>query len=686
MSKYLLEIGTEELPYRFIPSAIKQLENLFGVFLSENKVGYSDINVYATPRRLAVIIDGLEKSSPDEVKIVKGPVKRVAYDESGNLSKAGLGFANKNGVSPEDLYIEDDYLHAKILIKGKSIIELLQQNVPALVLKLQGSHFMRWADNDQKFSRPIRWIVSILDKDEVKIKIIDKESSNISRGHRFAQQSVIIGHPDDYVELMRNCCVIVDQNERRQRIIEKAKEEAEKFGAEPYYTDDLLDEVTFITEYPVPAVCDFSEEYLKLPEELVVTVMAVHQRYFALYKDGKLINKFITMTNYLGDEFENIKAGNVRVIKARLDDAVFFFNEDTKKPLESYVEDLKGITFQKGMGSMYDKAQRLVSLSRTICNQLGIVDSRTIERTALLCKADLTTNLVFEFTELQGYIGADYARVSGELDAVCEGIKEHYFPLNAESDTAKTIEGQVVGIADKIDTIAAVFAEGKKPTGSSDPLGVRRAALGIIRTVLANNLNINLTKLVDETLLNLPVQFEGGSIVDKLKKAADDCVGRVSGKVSEEINDFIIQRLIIYLSDKYSKNVLEACAVNKNPLENLADYIERVKVISTLNCPPMLESANRVARLLKEPVFAQVNKNLFNLPAENMLLEQINTVCAKDNYAEYLKQLEEINPSVEKFFNDVLVMDKDEKIKQNRLALLALLKQKYDYICDFCKL
>lgn len=686
MSKYLLEIGTEELPYRFIPSAIKQLENLFGVFLSENKVGYSDIKVYATPRRLAVIIDGLEKSSPDEVKIVKGPVKRVAYDESGNLSKAGLGFANKNGVSPEDLYIEDDYLHAKILIKGKSIIELLQQNVPALVLKLQGSHFMRWADNDQKFSRPIRWIVSILDKDEVKIKIIDKESSNISRGHRFAQQNVIIGHPDDYVELMRNCCVIVDQNERRQRIIEKAKEEAEKFGAEPYYTDDLLDEVTFITEYPVPAVCDFSEEYLKLPEELVVTVMAVHQRYFALYKDGKLINKFITMTNYLGDEFENIKAGNVRVIKARLDDAVFFFNEDTKKPLESYVEDLKGITFQKGMGSMYDKAQRLVSLSRTICNQLGIVDSRTIERTALLCKADLTTNLVFEFTELQGYIGADYARVSGELDAVCEGIKEHYFPLNAESDTAKTIEGQVVGISDKIDTIAAVFAEGKKPTGSSDPLGVRRAALGIIRTVLANNLNINLTKLIDETLLNLPVQFEGGSIVDKLKKAADDCVGRVSGKVSEEINDFIIQRLIIYLSDKYSKNVLEACAVNKNPLENLADYIERVKVISTLNCPPMLESANRVARLLKEPVFAQVNKNLFNLPAENMLLEQINTVCAKDNYAEYLKQLEEINPSVEKFFNDVLVMDKDEKIKQNRLALLALLKQKYDYICDFCKL
>lgn len=685
MSKYLLEIGTEELPYRFIPSAVNQLKKLFEDFLNENKVGFSDVKVYATPRRLAVIVDGLESKSPDEVKVVKGPIKKVAYDENGNLSKAGLGFANKNGVLPEDLYIENDYVHAKIQIKGKSIVELLQENVPSLVLKLQGSHFMRWADNDEKFSRPIRWIVSILDKEEVKIKIIDKESSNVSRGHRFAQQSVVIGHPDDYVELMRNCCVIVDQNERRQRIIDRAKEEAAKYGAEPYYTEDLLEEVTYITEYPVPAVCDFSEEYLKLPEELVVTVMAVHQRYFALYKDGKLINKFITMTNYLGDEFENIKAGNVRVIKARLDDAVFFFNEDTKKPLEAYVEDLKGITFQKGMGSMFDKAQRLVSLSKTICAQLGISDSRTIERTALLCKADLTTNLVFEFTELQGYIGADYARVSGVVETVCEGIKEHYFPLNAESETAKGKEGQIVGIADKIDTIAAVFAEGKKPTGSSDPLGVRRAALGIIRTILANNLKIDLVQLIEETLLNLPVQFEGSSIVDKFKKAAGDCVGRVSGKVTAEINEFIVQRLIIFLSDEYPKNVLEACAANKNPLVDLTDYVERVKVVSTLDAPAMLESANRVSRLLKEPVSATVNRNLFNVPAENMLLEQINTVNAKD-YAQYLKQLEEINPSVEKFFNDVLVMDKDEKIKQNRLALLSLLKQKYDYICDFSKL
>lgn len=681
MSKYLLEVGCEELPYKFIPSAIQQLKTGFENFLNSNKVEFEDVKVYATPRRLAVIVSGLEKESKDEVKIVKGPIKKVAYDENGNLTKAGEGFCRKNGLNPEDLYIEDDYLHAKITIKGKSIVELIKENVPSIVLKLQGSHFMRWADNDEKFSRPIRWIVSILDREEVKIKIIDKESSNVTRGHRFAQQNVYINNPDDYVEIMRNCCVIVDQEERKQRIIDRAKEEAAKLGAVPYYTDDLLEEVTFITEYPVPAVCEFNPDYLRLPEELVVTVMAVHQRYFALYKEGKLINKFITMTNYLGDEFENIKAGNVRVIKARLDDAVFFFNEDTKKPLAGYVEDLKGITFQKGMGSMYDKAQRLIKLCR-----LMVGNNPSVERTALLAKADLTTNLVFEFTELQGFIGADYARVSGEPENVCEGIKEHYFPLNADGEIAATQEGQIVGIADKIDTICAVFAEGKKPTGSSDPLGVRRAALGIIRTILANNLKIDLTTLITETLLLLPVSTEGENLADKFKKAAGACISRVSGKVTDEIHEFFIQRLIIFLSEKYAKNVLEACAANKNPLTDLTDYIKRVEAVSKLNSEAVLESANRVLRILKEDSKKSVNKNLFKEPAENMLLSQIETVSDDLDYEAYLKQLEEINPSVEKFFNDVLVMDKDENVKENRLALLTLLKKKYNHLADFSKL
>jgi glycyl-tRNA synthetase beta chain len=659
MSKYLLELGTEELPYRFIPMAAEQLQRGFENFFNNNKINFEKIDVYATPRRLAVIVSGLDAESKDEEKIVKGPLKTAAYDENGNLTPAGAGFCKKNNVEPSDLFVQDNYLHARIVIKAVSMVDLLKSNVPLIVSKLQGPHFMRWADNEEKFSRPVRWVVSILDREEVKIKIIDKVSSNISRGHRFAQQKVVIGHPDDYVETMRNACVIVDQNERRQLIIDKTKSEAAKIGAEPYYTDDLPEEVTFLTEYPAPVICEFDPKYLDLPEEVTVTVMAVHQRYFALYKDGKLINKFITMTNYIGDEFENIKAGNLRVIKARLDDAVFFYNENTKKPLADYVEDLKGITFQKGMGSMYDKTQRLIELSRYIADGESLP---LVQRTALLAKADLTTSLVFEFTELQGVIGADYARVSGEDERVVMGIKEHYFPLNAESETAGGIEGQIAGIADKIDNICAVFADGKKPTGSSDPLGVRRAALGIIRTVIDRSLKLNIYKLIEKSLELLPVKKD----------------------VSAEVSEFFVQRLIIFLEGTYKRNVLEACA--SNPLADLNDYLERVKVVSGITNKQLLESANRVSKLLKEEINVTVNTSLFKEDAESMLYEKISGIHKHADYKRYLAELEMVNPVVVKFFEDVLVMDQDEKVKNNRLALLEMLKEKYGYLADFSKL
>lgn len=662
MSKYLLEVGTEELPYKFIPSAIEQLNKGFTTFLNDNKVKFSDVKVYATPRRLAVIVDGLENKTEDEEKIVKGPIAKVAFDEAGNLTKAGEGFARKNNLSKEDLYVEDNYVHAKIVIKGKPIAELLQENVPSIFMKLQGSHFMRWGYNDEKFSRPIKWIVSILDENEVKIKIIDKESSNHSRGHRFSTQDILIKHPDNYVEEMKKAHVIVDQAERKQIIVEKAKEEAAKLGAVPYYTDDLLEEVTFITEYPVPAVCEFDPVYLDIPEEVTVTVMAVHQRYFALHKDGKLINKFITMTNYIGDEFKNIKAGNVRVIKARLDDAVFFFKEDTKKPLVDYVEALKGVTFQKGMGTMFDKTQRLIKLSNAIAGDLN-VPTKDVERTALLCKADLTTNLVFEFTELQGFIGADYARVSKEDDKVVQGIKEHYFPLNAESETAKGIEGQIVGIADKIDTVCAVFAAGKKPTGSSDPLGVRRAALGVIKTILDGELKIDVDKYIKEALKLLPVQR--------------DC--------ADEVNEFFVQRMIIFLAEKYNKNVLEACS-KKNPLKDIADYVQRVQVVSEMNSPQLNENANRVIRILKDSTGENVNEKYFVEPIEKILYNAINNIDENVNYNKYLEELESLNSTVSKFFEDVLVMDKDKNVKNNRIALLSLLKGKYEHLTDFSKI
>ncbi len=663
MSTYLLEVGTEELPYKFIPQAIEQLNQGFSKFLEDNKVKFDDIKVYATPRRLAVLVYGLDNNTSDEEKIVKGPIAKIAYDENGNLTKAGEGFAKKNGVETSDLYVEDNYVHAKIVVKGKNIKDLLAENVPSIFMKLQGAHFMRWGYNDEKFSRPIKWIVSILDSEEVKIKIIDKESGKISRGHRFSPiKEIEIDKPENYIDLMRKVYVIVNQDERKDLIVKLAKEEAQKIGAVPYYTDDLLEEVTFITEYPVPALCEFDEKFLSIPEEVTVTVMAVHQRYFALHKDGKLINKFITMTNYIGKEFKNIQDGNVRVIKARLDDAVFFFGEDTKKPLVDYVEALKGVTFQKGMGSMYDKTQRLISLSKSIASDLG-VNSENIERTALLCKADLTTNLVFEFTELQGFIGADYARVSGENDAVVNGIKEHYFPLNAESETAKGIEGQVVGIADKIDTVCAVFAAGKKPTGSSDPLGVRRAALGVMKTILDSNLKIDIDKYIQAALKALPVQR--------------DC--------ADEVREFFVQRMIILLSEKYNKNVLEACAV-KNPLSDLADYVERVELVKDIKSELLLENANRVVRIIKDAKGSTVDEKYFVEPCEKALYDAVKNIEKTTDYKSYLVKLESLNPFITKFFDDVLVMDKDENVKNNRISLLSILKEKYEHLADFSKL
>lgn len=662
MSKYLLEIGVEELPYKFITSAEAQLKTSFEKFLEANQISYNNIEVLTTPRRLAVIIDNIADSQPDSTKIFKGPIKKIAYDENGNLSKAGEGFAKKNGLNPEDLYVEDDYVMAKVEVKGKSTKDLLAESIPNLIMKLQGSHFMRWSTHEEKFSRPIRWIVSVYNNDELKVKILDIESSKLSRGHRSYEKQIEINHPDEYKDKLKEGFVIADQKERRAKIVEVANAKASEIGATTRISDDLLEEVTNICEWPVAVICNFDEEYLNIPDEVTITVMESHQRYFALFKDGKLTNKFITIANYIGDDFENIKAGNLRVIKARLDDAVFFVKNDTKKKLEEYVENLKGMTFQKGMGSVYDKTQRLIKLSKQLSEEVGVNDENVI-RTAYLCKADLATNLVFEFTELQGFIGSDYAKISGENEAVVQGIKEHYFPLNADSELAKGIEGQLVGIADKIDNICAVFASGKKPTGSSDPLGVRRAALGIIKTIIENDLSINISNLIKSALEYLPVQA--------------DC--------EKDVAEFIVQRLTIFLAETYKKDVLEACLI-ANPLENLSNYIKRVQAISEFDSPMTVENANRVIRILKDNSFSVIDEDLFQYDEEKFLYSAIKSIEQTDNYSEYLKQLVGLNSKIDAFFEKVLVMDKDENIKNNRIGLLTLLKGYYELVADFSKI
>ena len=672
MNKYLLEIGTEELPYKFVSSGIVQLKNSFEKLLKENQIDFSDIKYFSTPRRLTLIIEGFETKQPDTVKTVKGPILNIAYDENGNLSKAGQGFAKKNGVDESALYKEDNYVWAKIEQKGKEIKDILQEHVEKIVLKMQGPYFMRWADLDVKFQRPIRWVVSLLNEEELKIKIADIESSRYSRGHRFKSDKVEIKNPDAYEQTLYDSNVIVDSKKRKERIVELAKAEAKKIGAEVYFDDNLLEEVTNICEWPVPVICNFDEKYLSIPEKVTVTVMAVHQRYFPLYKNGKLLNSFITITNYIGSNFDNIKAGNERVVVARLDDAIFFFNEDTKVPFENYVEKLKGITFQKGMGSVYDKTQRIVKLSEYLAQKTGApVD--TVKRTALLCKADLVTSLVFEFTELQGFIGSDYAFNAGEKPEVVKGIKEHYYPLGSDSELADGIEGQIVGIADKIDTIVAVFAEGKKPTGSADPLGVRRATLGIIKTIIQKALDIDLEVLIQKSIDLMPVQIED--------KAA----------LFNEVRNFFEQRLNILYTEKYRHDVVDACISNQNVLTDLKDFASKIEFISqkinSADFVPMNESANRIIRIVKDYKTDKLpDSTLFNTDAETALWKSVSSIDIDklDNSALY-KALESAVKDIDNFFDKVLVMDKDEKVKENRLALLYFIKQRFDRIADFSK-
>lgn len=673
MNKYLLEIGTEELPYKFIPSAIEQLKSGFKNVLEENKIIFSDIKTYATPRRLAVVIEGLPLKQEDVEKVVKGPIANIAYDESGNLTKAALGFANKNGVETSDLYKEDNYVWAKIEQKGKSTKSILQEVIPSLILKLKGSHFMRWADLDVKFQRPIRWIVSLFNDEKLDIEIAGVKSANSSKGHRFSAESVEIENADTYLETLLKVNVIADADKRKSEIVKLATEKAKEIGAEIVIEEELLDEVTYLTEWPVPIICDFEEKYLDIPEKVTVTVMASHQRYFPLYKNSKLLNKFITMANYVGDAFENIKAGNERVVRARLEDAIFFFKEDTQKPLAENLEALKGVTFQKGLGSVYDKTLRIVELSKYLADKIG-VKSDTIERTALLCKADLVTSLVFEFTELQGFIGSDYALLSNEKSEVAQGIREHYFPLNAESEVAKGIEGQIVGIADKIDTIVAVFSEGKKITGSQDPLGVRRATLGILKTVILNNLDIDLIELIKKSIDLLPAQIENKTAL------------------FNDIKDFFEQRLVIFYSDTYRYDVIEACINNKNVLADLKDFVSRLNVVENLVKKPdytqFHEAVNRVIRIIK-------NNESLNPPVGDLFISQVEGNlwdCIKSietdklNYEQIESELTKSVDKINEFFDKVLVMDEDEKIKQNRINLLSVVKQKFDKIADFSKI
>ncbi len=680
MSKYLLEIGTEELPYKFIPSAMDQLKELFAKLLNDNNIRYDSIETYSTPRRLTVIIDEIQTTQPDATKIIKGPPAKVAFDEKGNLTKAGEGFCQKQNLSAKDVYKDMagdiEYLFAKIEQKGEKTSKVLENNVPALILKLQGAHFMRWGDFTSKFSRPIRWMVSLLDNEEVKIKIENVESSRKSRTHRFAPKKEIeIRSIDSYFDDLYSQNVIANDKIRKAKITELIQKTADTVNAVVKIDEELLLEVSNLVEWVNPVLCQFDAKYLAIPETVSTTVMKSHQRYFPLYsKDGKLLNYYITVANYIGNNFENIQAGNQRVLKARLDDGIFFYNEDIKIPLKGRVEALKGITFQKGLGTMYEKAYRIAALADKIAQDLKLSDKEKsdIKQASILAKADLSTNLVREFTELQGFIGCDYAKLT-ENEHVAEAIKEHYFPISADAEVAKTIEGQVVGIADKIDTVAAIFSAGKKPTGSADPLGIRRAVIGIISTIIKNGTDIDLSKVIASAIELLPAKIEN-------KQA-----------LADEIEDFFIQRLRIMYTQKFAYDVVESVIANKNPLKNLTDFEKRLEKVSKMvkndSFGKFHEASNRIIRITKESKSAPVDKNLFSQEIEGKLWEKALLIDEKRiDLCELEEKLNGLVGLIEEYFDKVLVMDENLNVRQNRLSMISAVRDKFLYLADFSKI
>ena len=684
-NNFLLEILVQELPYQFIPDAKNQLAEIFKTLLNNSKLEYCEIKTYATPRRLALLIKGLQTAQDDIVKDVRGPILSIALDNNGNLTPAASGFAKKNGITTDSLYKKDNYIWAKIEQKGKTSKEILEENIVPSLMKLQGSHFMRWGCFEEKFSRPVENIVAVLDDKILDVEFFGKKASNKTFGHRFSKvKEVEIKDPLSYAETLKKADVIVDPEERKQIITDLATKKAEDINLKIDFSnlDDLLNEVVYITEYPIPVVCDFKEEYLKIPDIVTVTVMSKHQRYFPLYeKSGKLSNKFITIANFTGSDtesLENIKRGNQRVISARLEDGKFFYDEDIKTNLESKIPALRGMTFQRGLGTLFDKTKRIEKLSNLIADKLKITDKTDILRVAKLCKADLSTKLVFEFTELQGFIGENYALKSNEKENVALAVKEHYFPLAANSKLPSRIEGQIVSIADKIDTITAVFlsAQGdkkkKRPTGSNDPLAVRRATLGILKTIINYNLSLDLESVIKYSIDLISEEFNI----------------RVEETTYEEIIDFIYGRLNVIYEKTYENDVLASVKEFK-PLANLNEWLKRVEAINSFvkseNSTKILEAANRVLKITaNHKITGAVEENLFNSVEEKNLYNAV-LQTPEFNY-ERISEIEVFAELLNDFFDKVLVMDKDELVKNNRLNLLSLLADKFNSICDFTKI
>lgn len=685
MNNYLLlEIGVEELPSRFGQTTLDQIENNLSKLLKEERINFDNIEKYATPRRLTFVIKNLADKATDLEEEVKGPAKKIAVDADGNFTKPALGFMKSKGLDPENVYFKQlgnaEYLFGTIKQEGKHTSEVLKNIVPEAIKNVTFPKAMRWGGKNMRFARPIRWMVALLNNEVLDIDLEGIKSSNITRGHRFlGEKEFEVNSVEEYFEKLDKNFVVLDQHKRKEMIRKQAIEVAKSLGGEVELDEDLLEEITFLVEYPTAFYGEFDEEYVKLPKEVVTTPMKEHQRYFPVLKDGKLLPNFIAVRNGDSNRIDLVKAGNEKVLRARLADALFFYHEDTKKPLESFVDKLQTVVFQAKLGTVYDKTLRIEKLSQVILNELNMTESKeNTLRAAKLCKADLVTNMVFEFTELQGIMGRDYAQVSGENEEVCQGIFEHYLPRFAGDILPETNTGIALSIADKLDSIAGFFAIGIKPSGSQDPYALRRQALGILSILLDRKLSVNLNNLINAALDNYSnLEFN-------------------KEEVASQIVEFFVERVKNLFKDLGIRyDVIDA--VLNNNLDDISDIhtraLELNRWLQKDELVEMLTAFNRVATLAEKATTDIVKEDLLKEDAEIKLYNgfkeiksNVESLLLDKKYNEALDAFATLRPLVDNLFDNVMVMDKDEAIKENRLGLLKQIYSTMLTICDLSKI
>ncbi|TLQ04919.1 glycine--tRNA ligase subunit beta [Pediococcus stilesii] len=684
---YLLEIGLEEIPAHVVTPSIKQLVQKVTAFLNENHLEYDKIDHFSTPRRLAIRINGLSDQQPDVEEDAKGPARKIAQDADGNWTKAAIGFTRGQGVTVEDITFKNikgtDYVYVHKLIRGKKTKAILPE-IKDVIKSINFPTMMKWANFDFKYVRPIRWMVSILDDEVLPFKILDVEAGKATRGHRFLGHDVEIKNADEYEQKLREQFVIVDAKERKQLISNQIKAIAETNNWKVTPNLDLLEEVNNLVEWPTAFNGSFDQKYLSIPDEVLITSMRDHQRFFFV-RDQKenLLPNFISVRNGNDEYIENVVRGNEKVLTARLEDAAFFYNEDQKHDIDYYVDRLKRVSFHDKIGTMYEKMQRVSSIAKVLGTELKL-DSKTMDhvaRAASIYKFDLVTGMVGEFSELQGVMGEKYAQLMGEDPAVAQAIREHYMPSSAEGNLPESTVGAVLALADKFDNIFSFFAAGMIPSGSNDPYALRRHAYGIVRILNSRNWNVDLN--------SLDLDVEQQLIADNTAFGVD--VTKNFDKVLQFFNDRIKQFLEHQeISYDIIETVLSSTQHDVTRLIESADILAKAKLNEDFKNE--VEALTRVQRIsTKNDVSDQnldVNPSLFENETENQLFDQIVSIekDTSDSITKLFNSLVALAPSITDYFDATMVMDKDETIRKNRLNMMTRLSNLIFKVGDLTKI